>query len=66
MKSEKSRITVMMDKNVHSEIEQFTAYRKSLKIQKDSKLPSSLGGVLQEAVEMFLNAQKKKGWETMT
>ncbi len=70
MASEKSKITFVMDAEPHAHLEEFVAYRKSQKIKAGMNakfsMPASFGGVMQEAVEMFLAVQRKKGWKPMS
>ena len=53
----------MMDVDVHADLEEFVAKRKADKIRsglsEDPEHPSSLGGVIQEAVYGFLKNQSK-------
>jgi hypothetical protein len=65
--SKQSRITFHLDPLLHADLEEFVAKRKADKLRagiveptSDKAPPSTLGGVIQEALEIFLKAQGGK------
>ena len=62
----KSRISTNLNNQTHAELELLVAHRKFLKKTKGSEAPATIGEVITEAIELLIEAEKKKGWKPMS